>query len=387
MLQQRFRMQIIFYCFLLFFSVVAAVGSDRADLILFGGDILTVNEANPTVEAVAVRNGKILSVGKKQEVMKWKGDQTELVDLNGSVLLPGFIAFKPLSAEMEDLKAYAKNGFTTVTDLQMKGDIEPLSEAAHQKNCPVRMQGYVTSDKIAEIPDLQKGNDELFKVLGVRIGGDKSAIQPLVLQARKSNLQVVFCACGDEEVKTALTLAENTFQQYPKGDHRYLLENVSLEDQKLIEQMYAVKASPCFTNAHTYYWETACKERLKCEPLANQIDRAGLAKRAGGKFSFSDDAPPSVNHPLLMLEIASIQETLGRSLSNLDERLTVEDTIKALTLHAAWQTFREKELGSIEVGKKADFVLLSQNPKKLDPHQIKNIQVLGTWINGKKVVL
>ena len=62
-----------------------------ADVIFTGGDIVTVNDAQPTAEAVAVRDGRIVAVGSEEEVMAWSGEGTELRDLAGHTLVPGFI--------------------------------------------------------------------------------------------------------------------------------------------------------------------------------------------------------------------------------------------------------------------------------------------------------
>ncbi len=65
--------------------------ADPADAIYHGGDIVTVDDKNPAAEALAVRGGKIVAVGKKDEVLKLKGDNTQLIDLKGRCLLPGFV--------------------------------------------------------------------------------------------------------------------------------------------------------------------------------------------------------------------------------------------------------------------------------------------------------
>jgi predicted amidohydrolase YtcJ len=62
-----------------------------ADAIYSGGDIVTVNDAQPTAEALAVKDGKILAVDTKAEVEKHRGQATKLVDLGGRTLLPSFI--------------------------------------------------------------------------------------------------------------------------------------------------------------------------------------------------------------------------------------------------------------------------------------------------------
>jgi predicted amidohydrolase YtcJ len=62
-----------------------------ADTIYHGGTILTIDDANPRAEAVAVKDGKILAVGNKDEVLRTRGEATQLVDLAGRTMLPGFV--------------------------------------------------------------------------------------------------------------------------------------------------------------------------------------------------------------------------------------------------------------------------------------------------------
>lgn len=62
-----------------------------AQTIYIGGDIITVNDVMPTVEALAEKNGRILAVGKESEIMKLRDGNTKVVNLNGKTLIPGFI--------------------------------------------------------------------------------------------------------------------------------------------------------------------------------------------------------------------------------------------------------------------------------------------------------
>jgi predicted amidohydrolase YtcJ len=64
---------------------------DAADAIYFGGAIVTMHDAQPTAEAVAARDGSILAVGARADVMQRQRGSTRLVDLRGRTLLPGFI--------------------------------------------------------------------------------------------------------------------------------------------------------------------------------------------------------------------------------------------------------------------------------------------------------
>lgn len=72
-------------------AACAQTVSATADTIYHGGPIVTINDAQPTAEALAVKDGKILAVGGKAELLKLKGDSTRIVDLGGKTLLPSFI--------------------------------------------------------------------------------------------------------------------------------------------------------------------------------------------------------------------------------------------------------------------------------------------------------
>ena len=74
-----------------FASLLQIASAQTADVIYHNGPILTIDDANPRAEAVAVKDGKILAVGKKDDVLKTKGDATKLVDLLGRTMLPGFV--------------------------------------------------------------------------------------------------------------------------------------------------------------------------------------------------------------------------------------------------------------------------------------------------------
>jgi predicted amidohydrolase YtcJ len=75
----------------LLLGLLPARADGPADVIYTGGDIVTMADANPTAEAIAVHGGKILAVGGVEEVMKHRGEATRVFDLKGKTLLPGFI--------------------------------------------------------------------------------------------------------------------------------------------------------------------------------------------------------------------------------------------------------------------------------------------------------
>src|SRR5687768_13997051 len=86
-------------------SFVGAHANDAADLVLINGKIVTVDEQFTIVQALSVKDGKILRVGTDREVLQTKGDDTEVLDLGGKMVLPGLMDSHthPTSASMFEI--------------------------------------------------------------------------------------------------------------------------------------------------------------------------------------------------------------------------------------------------------------------------------------------
>ena len=100
--------------FLIFVALAAVSCSKKkpADLLITGGKIYTVNDAQPTVEAVVVNADTIVFAGSEQEARKWVGEKTQVIDLQGNTMIPGFIeghghfmgvGFKELDLDLSDV--------------------------------------------------------------------------------------------------------------------------------------------------------------------------------------------------------------------------------------------------------------------------------------------
>ena len=76
----------------------------------------------------------------------------------------------------------------------------------------------------------------------------------------------------------------------------------------------------------------------------------------------------------------------GKYVLGRDEAISVDDAIKAVTINAAWQIFEEDTRGSLEVGKLADFTVLSKNLKNIPPEKWKSVEIVGTYLAGEPAV-
>jgi len=70
---------------------LAGVAEPKADLILWNGHVLTVNDADTVAQAIAVREGRILAVGSNRDIRALVGPQTRVIDLHGKTATPGLI--------------------------------------------------------------------------------------------------------------------------------------------------------------------------------------------------------------------------------------------------------------------------------------------------------
>ena len=81
-----------------------------------------------------------------------------------------------------------------------------------------------------------------------------------------------------------------------------------------------------------------------------------------------------------MNRVTSSGQVLGK-----DEAISVLDALRTITSEAAWQNFEEKDRGSLEPGKLADFVILDRNPLTISPMEIRDVRVVETFIGGESV--
>lgn len=121
-----------FIAFILFTVLSSCTTTPQADLIVTNAKIYTVDEANPMAEAIAVRDGKIVALGTSAEIEKLKGDQTEIIDAEGKLVLPGFVdSHTHAFWGGQRLTEINLNGSETIEELQSK-----LSNWIKEKQIP-----------------------------------------------------------------------------------------------------------------------------------------------------------------------------------------------------------------------------------------------------------
>lgn len=113
---------------------------------------------------------------------------------------------------------------------------------------------------------------------------------------------------------------------------------------------------------------------------------AADAIKQGARVSFHSDSPVSPVNPIHTIQCMVTRRTPSGELHGPEQGISMDDALRAYTTNAAYHLRRESDLGSISVGKLADFVQLSADPYLSDPNQLaEQVKVLGTWSSGIKV--
>lgn len=533
--------------------------------LYFNGTIITVNENQPTVEAVLIENGKIIKVGSKDEVLELKDSETELVDLEGKTMLPGFIdSHSHITAVAQTLmivnlseanskeefismlKEYVKNnspkagewviGFgydntkfeneehptkfdldTVTTEVPIfvshasghisttnskalealgyvgtdyevpEGGVVRTVEGSNEPNGVLEENACLAPEKrkIIPAPSIEtllkciKKAQEIYSSYGLTTaqdaGVDENLHQLLSLAAQKNELimdvvgQAVqhvtlkllknegtpkreyvnhykllggktwldgspqgktawltkpyyevpegeskdYCGYGTQEDKEVTdyfkSLIENNIQvnvhcngdaaadQFIRCYKKALEETGSQTDLRPVmvhaqtvreDQLDAMKELgiiPTFFLDHIWFWGDYHYDSVFGPERANRLSPAKSALRRNMNFTLHQDSPVKMPNQILALHNAVNRQTQSGRILGEDQRLTVMEAIKALTLNAAYQYFEEETKGSIEEGKLADFVILDRNPLEVDSSKLKEINVLETIKEGNTI--
>ncbi|MEP1425890.1 MAG: amidohydrolase [Tateyamaria sp.] len=164
------------------------------------------------------------------------------------------------------------------------------------------------------------------------------------------------------------------------------IEHCSITEDDQIAKLKELDISCSFLIAHVLYWGEAFRDNVFGPEKAAKLDRTGSFERAGVPYSLHTDYSVSVLSPLQMVEVAvtrSLFTDLDAILAE-KERASVDMALRAVTSVPAFQLLSEEELGSLEVGKLADFVVLAEDPRSVSTDQISEIDVLETWMDGQR---
>ncbi len=195
--------------------------------------------------------------------------------------------------------------------------------------------------------------------------------------------QLMVHANGDAAIEMVIGAYEQALSGRPRKDLRHRIEHCSLAGDGMFERMAAAGVTPSFLMNHVYYWGQTLRDNFLGRGRSGLLDRAASARAAGLRFSLHSDYNVSPISPLQLVMVAATRQMRDGGTLNEAEKVSVYQALRAVTIDAAWHIHADDVMGSIAVGKHADFAILDDDPQQVPAGQIAEIRVLETWLGGK----
>jgi predicted amidohydrolase YtcJ len=194
--------------------------------------------------------------------------------------------------------------------------------------------------------------------------------------------QVATHSNGDREIDMVLTAIERAAAKNPRPDARWRIEHASVMNQAMLDR---AKKDGVILVFHSYMWEYGEILASYGPERLSMMHAYRTAIDMGISVAGHSDSPVSAAYPLLRIQdMVTRKDSLG-VVRGANQRIRVEEAIRAWTLDGAYATFEENSKGSITPGKLADFVVLENDPRKVPPDTIKDIVLEATYLGGEKV--
>jgi hypothetical protein len=310
-------------------------------------------------------------------------------------------------------------GVTTSTDLSnacSPGTVEALTTATGEADFPLRLvpamqqRAYSVPDGIARITELKRLNTERLHFGMVKIVADGSIqgftarlrwpgyhngapnglwyvapaeLESIVEAYHAAGIHLHIHTNGDEASEVATEMVGRAIARHPRRDHRHTLQHCQMADAATFRRMAAFGMCVNLFANHVYYWGEQHRAITMGPSRALRLDACASALDAGVPLAIHSDTPVTPVDPLFTMWCAVNRLTPSGRVLGEGERITAEQALHAVTLGAAYTLKLDHAIGSIDVGKFADFAVLADNPLTVDPVAIKDIAVHATVLGGR----
>ena len=337
---------------------------------------------------------------------------------------PAMMEADPVEGLIGLLDKWGAVGLTTVSELslgalaQSPADAQVMAAAAQSGRLKARIRAYpfyTLGTEAWDAAGIRPGDgDALARIAGFKLVADGSnqgftglqrepylnsdnrglaymsreELTAMALDRSENGWQLAIHGNGDAAIDNILDTCEALADAgIDMSRVRARIEHCSILHDEQIERMRDLGVSASFLIGHVHYWGVAMRDEVFGEEKAQLLDRCRSVEEAGIGFTLHSDFMVTDPNPLHMIEMAVTRRTWKEPNYVLapDETISVESAIRAMTSEAAWQLFSEHEVGSLEAGKLADFVILDTDPRAVDPNTIKDIAVVETWMDGTQV--
>lgn len=364
------------------------------------------------LERLGVLNGDCGLERDGQGELTGRGEENPFLDLLGRIPMDGLEDV--LRAFQGAQEEYASHGVTTAQE----GLLQPVMAPVYQE---ILRRGLLYLDVNAYVPpadyDRLRGqfaqevsaSPGTFQAAGMKIfldgspqGGTAWVREPYAgggcgtstmtdgqvrsafRQALDRDAQLLAHCNGDRAAEQYLTLLAQAEREAGKKLCRPVMIHAQLLGLDQLERVKALGVIPSFFVAHVYHWGEIHVKNFGLD-RAGRISPAGSALSRGIPFTFHQDSPVIPPDMLETIWCACVRRTKAGRVLGAEERIPVEAALRAVTQTAAHQYGLERELGTLRLGKRADFVLLSGDPLRTPPEELKKLQVERTIRCGRTI--
>ena len=407
--------------------------SSQEDRIFFNGTILTM-EDGAVASAILVKEEFILAVGSDEDILALAHPGTDLIDLEGRTLMPGFVdphshifnnwQGDPNGAQRDILSkgitAYGEMSpseevLRGIVDLEKSGNLRLRVSLypTHVDNCGTvfgswYLEEYPPSKEpgaTLQIPGVKLFNDggscnsPASSYTGTDDQGDLyfnvEELSAMLIEIQNNGYQAAIHSLGDRAINVTQQAIGIALDGGPNILRHRIEHNGILPDELIpVYSEYDINAL-IFGNFPTCYFNGGASKFKGRTPLEyiylEWRYRPLVDANPNVHFAWHADSPPiGPQDPFLHLHgfVTRIQYLDDGTVCEpqdwaADDLFTVEEALSMMTIEGAYALQREDELGSLKEGKLADLIILSDNPLEVEPADILNIQVLMTMVGGQ----
>lgn len=324
----------------------------------------------------------------------------------------------PIGSVKKAMEIYARNGITTAQDGASSLETIGLMQAADAQN-------MIDIDVIS-YPIGQNGLDENLNALNfgsytgrVKVGGIKLILDgspqgktayltepyykpphnesksykgyPLIPQTEVSewvkkyadlNIPIMAHANGDAAADMLIQAVKNAEIE---SDHRTIMIHAQTVREDQLDLMKELEIIPSYFSTHTFYWGDWHRDSVFGVDRAMRISPTKSTLNRDMPFTVHNDAPVVPPDMIRLLWSSTNRITRSGKILGDQQKISTYDALKAMTLNAAYQHFEDDIKGSIEVGKLADLVVLSEDPLAMPAASLLNLKVIATYSHGKEI--
>ncbi|MGA0236492.1 MAG: amidohydrolase [Alphaproteobacteria bacterium] len=202
-------------------------------------------------------------------------------------------------------------------------------------------------------------------------------------RALAAGIQVHTHTNGDQATQMVLDVFEPALRANPSPDHRFTIQHCQLADAAQFAKMGKLGMCVNLFANHHFYWGDE-HYRLTVGPeRAQRMNATRTALASNVPLAIHSDAPVTPLGPLFTAWAAVNRITASGRTQGEGEKISVDQALYAITMGAAYTLHLDGELGSIEVGKRADFAVLEDDPTTVDAMALKDVAVWGTVQGGR----